>query len=496
MSARPPQSARSRAGASPTPRAGIEPARSRVGRLAIGSAVAGALAFAGAVVAGCGSDRAPLRFPDANLVVVSVDTLRADHMSLYDYDRPTTPFLEELAEEAIVFEHAVAPTTWTMPSHAALFTSRYPTEMGLRTWPEPGRIPDDVPTLPEMLAAAGFLNHAYTESAWMAGRFGFARGFEVYDDRGGRLRSILPRARAALPKLAEHRSFLFLHTYDVHWYDPLFVALKPFLRPYSGDLHAGLRLRQKLQDGANKEWRERLTPADRRFVTDLYDGSIREVDDALRTFVAALERAGTWDRTVFVLTSDHGEELLDHGRTGHGYTVYDEQIMVPLLIRLPGGARGGTRVTSQVRNIDVVPTVLELLDVDPTEIAGGDLVTFRGRSLVPRIDGPSDDDAPAFVDRGHVNAVGVRTRAWKLVLDRRDGSSRAYDLAADPQENQPIPSSEARERHGEVDRLGRALEAWLSEITDARPAPAVPLDDEEQRRIEALGYGETGKSGR
>jgi len=431
------------------------------------------------LLCGCG-DSGPLVFPEANLVLVSIDTLRADHLSVYGYDRETSPFLRELARSSVVFENAIAQSTWTTPSHAALFTSRYPTEMGLRTWPDPGSIPEDVPTIGEILSDAGLAGHAFTEGAWISGKFGFARGFRRYDDRGGRLRRIYPRLTTQLPFFQDERFFLFLHTYDVHWYDPSFEYAQEFVRPYSGSLAPSVELRKNIQHGKNHEFVESLTEEDLDYIVDLYDASIREVDATLRRFVERLRQAGIFDRTVVVITADHGEEFLEHGRTGHGFSAYEEQIRVPLILRLPGGAHGGKRIRDPVCSIDILPTVLDLLAVDHEARD-----SLRGRSLLPLLQG-GEHAEPAFVDRGHVPKVSVRASRFKLIYDTRRETFEAYDLERDPREQEDLVGTEAPP----PEELRRELVRFLSENRPPEaPGASVPLTAEDRERIEQLGYG-------
>ena len=420
----------------------------------------------------------PKVFPEANLVLVSIDTLRADHLSLYGYERPTSPYLETLAKESIVFENVIAQSTWTTPSHAAMFTSRYPTELGLRSWPDPGRIPDAFPTLPESLRNEGFATHAFTESAWMAGKFGFERGFDRYDSTGGLMRRIFPRMEIALPSFVNDRFFLFLHTYDVHWYEPIQEALRPFERPYRGSLRPSNQLRRDVQNPRNRAWRESLTPTDLDYLVDLYDGSIREVDGYLERLVEVLKKAGVWENTLLVITADHGEEFLEHGLTGHGFSAYDEQIRVPLIVRLPKGAHGGRRVREQARSIDLYPTLLEWLGVsDPP-------VGLRGRSLAPVLDGKLDE-IPAFVDRGHVPKVCIRTPEWKLIHDTKFNGFEAYELSSDPAESKNL----ARDEGAVPVELRTALSSWLDGLErPADPEPTPALTEREKARMTELGY--------
>lgn len=421
----------------------------------------------------------PDNFAGANLILISIDTLRADHLSCYGYERPTSPFLDKLAGESVLFENVIAQSTWTTPSHAALFTSRYPTELGIRAWPDPGRIPDQFPTVPEILLEAGILGYAFTESAWMDGSLGFERGFQLYDDRGGRLRRILPRAVQALPHFDSSQFFLFLHTYDVHSYDPLYRDLRDFQRPYRGKLKPGRELAQNIQRGDNREWREALSPQDLAYIIDLYDASIREVDTYLQSLVDTLKSRGLYDNTILAITADHGEEFLDHGKTGHGYSAYDHQIHVPWLLRLPGGAYGGTRVRAQVRSIDIVPTLLDLLEIDHADR------DFRGRSVASFFRG-APQEIPAFVDRGHAPKVCVRTLDWKVIFDTERDLYEAYRIATDPGERDNVIGDEAQ---GPPAELTDALDAWRSSLVPPEEEPiSVPLSERQRAALENLGY--------
>ena len=430
----------------------------------------------------CAEEPTQPSFPFANLVLISIDTLRADHLGVYGYPRRTSPTLDRLAREGIVFEQAISQATWTLPSHAALFTSRYPSELGLGRWPSPGRVPEEAETLAEVLRREGLATWGFTEWAWLSKRYGLHQGFASYDDRGGLFRNIVPRAVGRLPELRDSRFFLFLHTYDAHWYQPEAPSRKALVRPYDGPLRESARLREALQT-RRPEWVGKLTAADMRYVVDLYDASIRDVDRHIERLVSRLEALGMWDDTLLVVTSDHGEEFLDHGSTGHGYAPWDEQVLVPLIIRLPGGRLGGQRVAEQVRTIDVMPTLLSLLDV-PTD------AKMRGTSLVPLMTGSRERSGgefrPAFTDRGHRGRVSLRTPEWKLVYDTRTEAWSAYDLRADPGERH----DRFAEDPAEVRPLRAALEKWLSEFTPATSEARAPPDAEELERLRALGYVE------
>ena len=425
---------------------------------------------------GCGEEAAPV-FPDANLLLVSIDTLRADRLGCYGYARPTSPFLDQLASESILFEEVIAQSTWTTPSHAALMTSRYPSELGLGTWPDPGVMDERYPTLAELLSAHGLATHSFTESAWIRGNLGFSRGFDECDDRGGLFRQILPRLRQSLPGFQDRPFFVFLHTYDVHWYDPP-DAGRDLLRSYQGSVRPSDDLRRRLQGGRKQNWLADRNEEDQRYVQDLYDASIRYVDGCLEQVVRHFKNVGLWDRTLLVITSDHGEEFLEHGRTGHGYSAYDEQLRVPLLIRLPGNVGAGRRVREQVRSIDIMPTLLELLDVREN------LPVMQGTSLVPAIFGTAGA-RPAFTDRGHTGQISLRSEGFKAIYDTGSGGVEVYDLRADPSEQRDLAPA-GGDRAAE---LTKRLKDWYETLErPARTTPMQPMTEAEISAMRALGY--------
>jgi len=419
-------------------------------------------------------------FPNAKVILVSIDTLRADHVGSYGYDRPTSPFLDRIAAEGVVFENAIAQSSWTLPSHAALFTSRYPSELGLGGWPEPGALADEFVTLAEVLQSNGFATCAFTGSGWVAPRYGLQQGYGLYDQRGGGLRATMPQLVEQLPKFAGERFFLFLHTYDVHRYEPPQALLSQFLRPYAGPLRASAALREVVQRGDNAEWVAGLTPKDVDYLVDVYDASIRLVDTYLENLVGRLVELGVWDDVLLIVTSDHGEEFLEHGRTGHGYRPFDEQIRVPLILRLPGGRAGGLRIAEQVRLIDVMPTVLDLLGIRETP------PSMRGESLVPMMFG-TPVSREAFTDSGHEPLVSLRTAGWKLIYNTRSHHAAFYDLVADPAER----SDRSDERSSDRDRAVRSVTDWLSQIRTGKTAPRAEAGSEtEKEQLRSLGYVE------
>ncbi len=349
--------------------------------------------------------------------MISLDTLRADHLGCYGHGRPTSPFLDALAGRGALFENAVVQVPGTLPSHMSMLTGLLPAEHAVL--PPDGVLSDEIPLLAETLSAAGVRTAGFSEGGYVAGRFGFARGFEVFADDARKsntdIEDVFHRGLEFLRGLeTDDRFFLFLHSYAIH--DPYYppppyadrylpdadgAALGGFdrfpldgLRTPSAELRRDQRdrhratvrfVRDNLPAGAslptgpnlvdvNRGRRPPPSPEVLAIYEALYDATINYVDDVIRSLVHRLDELGVADDTVLIITSDHGEEFLEHGRLTHEQ-VYDECLRVPLIVVGPGVA-AGRRVPELVMSVDLTPTVLELLGVAPEG-------PMSGRSLVP-----------------------------------------------------------------------------------------------------------------
>lgn len=358
------------------------------------------LLFAALLTAGCGEPAPP---PVRGIVLISIDTLRADHLGAYGYHRDTSPFLDRLAARGVLFERAVAHYPNTLTSHMSLLTGLYPAEHGV--FPPDGVLSPSIPTLPELLAAAGWRTAGFVEDGYVNGEYGFERGFSRWHDEVGRylptqVEQTIERGVSFLREVAETGEaepfFLFLHTYAVHDpYDPP----APFASRYwQGPRPAGAFHPVGPELLAFNRRQGELPEAAREWLVARYDGSIRYADSVLAGFFAQLERLGLTDEVAVVVTSDHGEEFLEHGRLAHTQ-VYDETLHVPLLVIHPGFEP--RRVPTLVQGIDLFPTLLELAGVGVPEHASG-------RSLVPDLRGraaPRRARAYAETDQGRVRTL-------------------------------------------------------------------------------------------
>ncbi|MEW6269088.1 MAG: sulfatase [Thermodesulfobacteriota bacterium] len=410
-----------------------------------------------------------------NVVLISIDTLRPDHLGAYGYARPTSPNIDALAARGVVFENAFSPSSWTLPAHATLLSGVSPYRHGAVT--SATRIRDDVPLLAETLAARGYHTAAFVNAPFVSQGYGFARGFARFEQRFTEKRAhVAARQRAILEAVAELEPpfFLFVHYMDVHTpYRPP----KAFNR-FAADRRGGtvlkgvgaggfLELQRAVRDG-----KVAISNADRDRLVDLYDGEILAVDAKIGELVRALEREPD---TVIVLTSDHGEEFLEHSGVGHAETLYDEVLRVPLIVTGPGIAPGRAKTFASLA--DVVPTFLDWLGGPvPAGLDGRSLVGALRRSPVP------DDDVVLALHTsshdGRAALRGVRSAGHKLIQDDASGRAELYDVARDPGERTNLLPGAADDRLAQI----------LARLSAPSTVPAPRPNEETVESLKALGY--------
>ncbi len=314
-------------------------------------------------------------------ILISIDTLRADHLGCYGYPRPTSPFLDSLAKRATLFEEAYAQYPSTLVSHMSMLTGLHPREHGV--YPPSSVLPDEVELLPEVFQRAGFRTGAFTEGGFLRARYGFRRGFDVFSaqDRQGerKVKHTFERGVRFLEGLKpDDRFFVFVHTYAVHTpYDAPPRFREPFWSggPPPGAIPAtGPGLTRQNASG------ELLEPPVVEWLTALYDAGIRQTDEVLRDFFADLERLGLDDEVTVIVTADHGEELQDHGKLSHT-RLYRETLHVPLLVIHPD-QRDAVRHRGVVQLLDLAPTLYELARLKPRDrLSGTSRAGLLGREM-------------------------------------------------------------------------------------------------------------------
>ncbi len=433
-------------------------------RIAQGGAL---LAAALLVLGGC---RKVAPCPGCNVVLISVDTLRADHVGAYGYAKPTTPNIDRLAERSVVFERAISQSSWTRPAHLSIMTGLYPVEHGVVALRDRQRLPDSIPTLAAVLAARGYRTAAFTGGVNLAPEFGFDRGFELYRTNGKYFRDNLEDFRHWLGEHAQERFFLFLHGYDPHTpylTDPIDrIALGLPERPPRHGLRKACHARAA---------RHRIA----RFVQE-YDGAVHRADRFVGKILAELRGLGLLDHTVIVLTSDHGEEFYEHGGCFHLNTLYREVLHVPLMIFAPGlrPARVATLVPASV---SIARTILELVGTGSDELPGFSLLA-AARGQVKDQAVVSETFRSLRFDRGHGHLRSLTTESAKLIDWITLGRREMFDLVRDPGERRPLPPDPA---------LARRLAAWVSEHAP-KAGRAQRLSPQQAERIDeqlrALGY--------
>jgi arylsulfatase A-like enzyme len=436
-----------------------------------------------------------------NIILVVIDSLRADRLSSYGNRHNTSPNIDAVAGDGVLFSNVLAESPWTLPSHASIFTSLYVSGHGVRR--DAGRLHTKAVTLAERLHDAGYVTGAFVCGPFVKKRYGFNQGFETYDEslaarsHVGSHRAVTsePLTRMAKEWLAARGTepfFLFLHYWDVH-YD--YIPPKPFDTIFDPGYRGTL-------DGRDISERGDLTPdlprEDLEHLFALYDGEIAYTDHHLGDLFSFMKKAGLWESTVLVITSDHGDELLDHGQTGHSHTVHEELIRVPLIIRDPGLRRRGFDVDELVELVDLYPTFLEMAGAEPPPHE------MEGVSLVPLLEGrdvPWDDVGYAETFRGNLDRVGLPTD-WavhrsiqlgrlKLIQRLREPEQLLlFDLDADPRELREI----AAERPEEVRALKERLDAWAEaqgrKAWELRLSGKRRLDEETLEQLRSLGYVE------
>lgn len=408
------------------------------------------------------------------VVLVSIDTLRRDHVGAYGYGRPTTPRLDAMARQGLVCLDAVSNSSWTLPAHLTMFTSVDP---GVHGGVDMNHAFNRrVPTLPALLRQAGFATQAITSHLYLSAVYGLDDGFDHLDFHQDRKATeIANRAMDLLDRVGDRPFFVVLHFYDPHWhYDPPESTRRLFETAYTGTITG------QWQNFTRRD-RKRVSDADLAHVLALYDGEIRYVDDELGRVFDHVRARGLDRGTLVLVTSDHGEEFLEHGSWEHQKTLYEELVRIPLLVAGPGVAP--RREASQVSLLDVAPTVLSWAGLPvPGHMRGQSLLASVGsREAYGETDHTVDGTRKLFVRGGE--------RRWKgiLSLDPKDTGVRKeewYDLGTDPAERHattppPAVADPAR-------RL--ALERWKTARRQGTGAPAVVLSPEQVERLRALGY--------
>lgn len=439
-----------------------------------------AVLLATMAVTSCLNERAPAvaasvdaLCPGCNVVLVSFDTLRADHMSVYGYERPTTPNLEPLAGRSVVFERAISQAPWTLPAHGSMFSGLYPGRLGVLRYPANRRLPDVNPMVAEVFTRAGYATGGFTGGGFVSGHYGFARGFDVYSTNGRHFEHSVPQAEAWLELNQKRKFFLFVHGYDAH---------RPYFSSRVNKAAVGLstKLPAQVSGYCFRENRARPSDEDLEQIIHYYDAAIRSGDQHLAPLFRKLEALGLMEKTIVIVTSDHGEEFYEHGNCDHVRFVYNEVVHVPLMIYVPGLTPEGRRHAGQVpASIAIARTVLDLVGLEHNMPGVSLAPVLAGKEQeFPVIYSHADTKAGALGSRGEV--VAMTRDQYKLLEYLDEGSSEGYDIFQDPAETTLLPEgSDAYDMRNTV----RAWHGSLEELPKpTEKTPKVQSDEDRKAR--------------
>ncbi|RKY18827.1 MAG: hypothetical protein DRQ55_12330 [Planctomycetota bacterium] len=437
--------------------------------------------------------RGPPAAQRPNLLLVSLDTLRADHLGYHGYARDTSPFLDAFAEQHSAFLQHHSVSSYTLPTHASLFTGLHPLQHGAVRMYQ--RVPShQLPYLPLLLARAGWATAAFTGGAIMSDDYGFGAGFDrfvstdpldVRDARADAPARGIERVAAWAEDRGDEPWFLFLHTFSIHNYVPPPHLLERF------DAHPDAPWRRQMPGRLMLDWMApgaQPTPDDVGHLVDLYDATIRYADQQLGRLMQRLERQGLLENTVVVITSDHGEEFWEHGGLAHGLTLFEEQLHVPLLVSVPGAPARRVHEPSSI--LDLAPTLLELLGLPPLPAADG-------RSLAPFLRGdaplPPSEPVLAHLDLAVSRRNALQARSLKLHWGSTDPELRVpasaewslFDLSLDPGEQHDLADARPDDALS-LQQLMAALQELLAR--GGRRADTAELGDDVLEQLRALGY--------
>jgi arylsulfatase A-like enzyme len=451
---------------------------------------------AAAAALGCGRPSAP-----PHVVLVVLDTTRADHLSAYGYERPTTPHLDAFAERSILFEQAFATSSWTVPSHASLFTGLL--AITHQATQEREYLADEFETLAELLSEAGYETIAFSNNAWVSPRTNLVQGFdhvgEMWRQRGvGQAGRTNEAIRGWLEvRNASRPFFLFVNYIEPHW---TYTAPRAFQDRFIAPRIPAAE-RKRANFGVVDWYLERNAVADRLLPVriGLYDAEVAYADAALGGLLGMLPEFGVDEGSLIIVLSDHGENLGDNGHQGHSFALYDSTLRIPLLIRSLDGSGAGTRRSDPVQLTDVFATIARTTGLHPADrrVAGRDLLA-----------GPLPGDRPILGEyyypvqflsyfpeevrqgkslasyRRRIRSLRVGTH--KLIWGS-DGRHELYDVERDPGETRNLWADEpelAGELEGQLEQL---LERHRGETPPVRPE-APPLDPATEENLRELGY--------
>lgn len=429
-----------------------------------------------------------------NIILIIIDTLRSDHLGCYGYRRSTSPAMDAIAAEGVRFDQAISAASWTTPSVMSMFTSLLPSLH--QTVTTANLLPENMTTLAAELKKGGYQTAAIVVNPGTSGKFGFSRGFDLYDDNSIQLAAGLGdldlNNNSVSDKVTQYavkwlksgrqpnRPF-FLH---VFYFDPHYDYMPP--SPYDGmftdpDYYGG-------QDGSKITTLEGkpLTKADKEQIIGLYDGEIRFTDDQIKALIDTLRSMSLLADTLLVITGDHGEEFWEHDGVAHGHTLYDELLRVPLIMHWPKEIKPKQVVAKQVSLLDLMPTILDMAGLPVP-------VQCRGQSLIPLFKSSPNrtfTERPVFAEtESKVSLKCIRTPSQKLIEHIKDRTFEAYDLDIDPFESDDLAGMPQYTGFQQLLTAYQECKKQNAEFNATnRPAQTIKIDPQLMKQLKSLGY--------
>lgn len=459
-----------------------------------------------------------------NIILIVLDTLRPDHLSCYGYPKPTSPNLDRIAAEGAVFEQAYSTAPWTLPSHASMFTGTFVSRHGLDTGQE--KLAEHFVTLAEFLQRAGYFTASFSSNIWVSEFTGLARGFEYF--RNAKEIPYQSVKQLSLYQKVVKEIYLryFFKRYD-YGAREINGMLKEFFRrrwqparPFFVfvnylETHLQYRPPRKFRNLFLDEMQRRrakhvnqnaprfnadmvsMTDEDFEVLRALYDAEIRYVDHRLGQFISMLRDLKILDDTLLIITSDHGENLGEHGLMDHQYSLHDTLIHIPLIVRFPEAFAGGSRIDAPVQTTDFLPTVSELLDAEPDALPSEqrqgesflNLSTKRKeRDVFAEYLNPRVEVLERLAPGGDWSAFNAKLRAIRTArfkfIQSSDGQDKLYDLTVDPQENNNLVA----QLPAMADTLGQKLTDWQKSLNKNTERSQFEITGDVRRVLEGLGY--------
>ncbi|MBN1224477.1 MAG: sulfatase [Candidatus Aminicenantes bacterium] len=424
-----------------------------------------------------------------NIILISLDTLRADHIGCYGYHRRTSPNMDELAKESVLFQKTYAHSPWTLPSHVSMLYSL--NSASHQVYYSTQKIDPSLPSLASLLKSQGYITQAFTGGGFVDSVFGFAKGFDWYEDVPERspkneAEMLLATTASWVKENQEKPFFLFLHTFQIHGpYDSPAPWNKAFLSDDAKWEKIGL---MNFLESHGKDYP--FTQAEIENIVSLYDGEILYTDEMLiNPLVSLMKDLGIYDNSLIIITSDHGEEFNDHGGWLHSQTVYEEMLHVPLMIKFPNSRFKGESVKTRCRLIDIMPTILEIASADY------DKKSIDGESLMSLISGKESQDRIFISDVAYKNIpvpcpvlIATNRNSQKFIFEKSESGVKdiqVYDLDKDSKEKNNL----FRMLRDKIEAVNASLEEYYAKKFEIkRNLDEAQQDERLKEKLKALGY--------